>query len=128
MDVKFIKAQYNEGDRTMVAWTDEGRVELFYVYSQEEYDDRVTYDNLVEYLRDSVREDEIPEQFDGSYEKWADAFSYSDMASVLFDDSYCCEWSDICLLAGLDPYDDNNAYLEWAASMPESVWNERAAA
>lgn len=122
----FIKAQYNENDRTMVAWTDENRVELFYVYSQEEYDDRITFENLVEYLEDSVCEDEIPEEY-GTYEKWAEAmWGAGDQYQLLFD--ACADWMDVLRLAGLDPYSDEHAYGEWTASMPVSSYEEHLAA
>lgn len=124
---KFIKAQYDADNREMVAWTEGGRVEIFWVYSQEEFQDRITRENLAEYLEDMFYEHEIPEQY-SSYQEWADSFDYSDMSEMLFDSSYCCEWPDICRLAGLDPDDDNNAYGEWNASMPVSHYNELKAA
>lgn len=37
MATTFVKAQYDADNRTMVAWTDHDRVELFYVYSQQEH-------------------------------------------------------------------------------------------
>ena len=126
MATTFVKAQYDADNRTMVAWTDRDRVELFYVYSQQEHDDRINRANLAEYLEDQFYENEIPEKYDGSYEKWADSFSYDDMSEMLFDSSHCCEWPDICRLAGLDPNDDNNAFGEWTASMPASHYKQSA--
>ena len=94
MATTFVKAQYDADNRTMVAWTDHDRVELFYVYSQQEHDDRINRANLAEYLEDQFYENEIPEKYDGSYEKWADSFSYDDMSEMLFDSSHCCEWPE----------------------------------
>ena len=123
---KFIKAQYDADNREMVAWTEGGRVEIYYVYSQEEYDERITFDNLVRHLEECVREDEIPEAY-GTYEKWAEAmWGAGDQYQVLFD--ACVDLDDILRLAGLDPDDDEVAYGEWTASMPVSHYNQLKAA
>ena len=58
MATTFVKAQYDADNRTMVAWTDHDRVELFYVYSQQEHDDRINRANLAEYLEDQFYENE----------------------------------------------------------------------
>lgn len=96
---KFIKAQFDASTRTMRAWTERNFVE-FWTYTQEEYDEYVTYEHLLEYISGAT---ELPEGYE-SYEEWADQLWHWDYPeNILLDLSYCCYWDDICRLAGVDP-------------------------
>ena len=96
---KFIKAQFDATTRTMRAWTERNFVE-FWTYTQEEYDEYVTYEHLLEYISGAT---ELPEGYE-SYEEWADQLWHWDYPeNILLDLSYCCYWDDICRLAGVDP-------------------------
>lgn len=96
---KFIKAQFDATTRTMRAWTERNFVE-FWTYTQEEYDEYVTYEHLLEYISGAT---ELPEGYE-SYEEWADQLWRWDYPeNILLDLSYCCYWDDICRLAGVDP-------------------------
>lgn len=96
---KFIKAQFDATTRTMRAWTERNFVE-FWTYTQEEYDEYVTYEHLLEYISGAT---ELPEGYE-SYEEWADQLWQWDYPeNILLDLSYCCQWDDICRLAGVDP-------------------------
>lgn len=95
---KFIKAIFDAENRTMTAWTERNCME-FWTYTQEEYDDYVTFENLVEYLQGAT---ELPEGYE-SYEDWAnDIWSVGEQHEIMMDTSYCCYWREICELAGID--------------------------
>lgn len=95
---KFIRAQFDANSRIMTAWTERNCVE-FWTYTEEEYQDYVTYENVVNYLRDAS---ELPEGYE-SYEDWADAiYANNEEDSVMMDQSFCCQWDEICELAGID--------------------------
>ena len=96
---KFIRAQFDADSRKMTAWTEKNVVE-FWTYTQEEYDDYITFENLVNYISGAT---ELPDGYE-SYEDWAeDLWRWDDPQNIMMDNSYCCQWDDICRLAGVDP-------------------------
>ena len=99
---KFFRAEFNAETKKMTAWQDCGKmieVVQFWTYTQEDYEDYVTIENLTNYLAGAT---ELPEDYE-SYEDWAqEIWNEGQQDEVLFDLSYTECWRDICHLAGVD--------------------------
>lgn len=106
----FVKA-YFDGQQ-VIAVREDGSGVIAYAHTQQWMDDLVTFDNLVEYLKDAAN---LPDCYE-SYEQWAgDCWSAGDQYQILCGDYMLDdEWHHICELAGID--DDEYPYNEVCAS------------
>jgi len=117
MEKKFIKAVYKAEERTMLAFTDNGRCIIFDVYTQKDYDEYVTLENLTEYLKECG---DLPEEF-ASYEDYAkDVWNCDEAEGFLLDPSCSDQWNEICKLAGIDP--EEFPYSSWSGDFPSSTF------
>ena len=117
--VNFIKAVYNPEKRIITAFTDEHRCEDFDVYTQEEFDNYITLENLKENIEESG--EQLPECYE-SFEEYArDLWEEGEAERTLFDLSYSDQHENICKLAGVDI--NTPLYLSWACSYPESMYD-----
>ena len=100
-----IRAEFNAQTRHMTAWLDYGKMiekVEFWTYTQEEYEDYVTLENLTNYLAGAT---ELPEDYE-TYQEWAEELMDEGKEDeVLFDNSYSWLWTDICKMAGIDEED-----------------------
>ena len=117
MNRKFIKAVYKAEERTMLAFTDNGRCIIFEVYTQKDYDEYVTLENLTEYLKECG---DLPEEFE-SYEEYAkDVWNCDEAEGFLLDPSCSDQWNEICELACIDP--EEFPYSSWSGNFPSSAF------
>lgn len=118
----YVRAHRN--DNEIIAVREDGSGVIVYAHNQEWMDELVTFENLVEYLKDASS---LPESYE-TYEDWAsDCWSAGDQYQILCGDYVSDdEWEWICYLAGISseeyPYNELSASgANIAQYMPEAA-------